>query len=96
MFTSGPENNATITERDTRAIPTGFLNELNGGLNDIKQILYGVSERLAQAGFYPNPSAAGGEQVKPDESNVRSEIQREVWRLHETALAIKQQVDRLT
>lgn len=74
--------------------PDTFLGSLQSQLNDTKQILYGVTERLNQAGFYPNPQSTG-EASKPIEATIRSEITNQIDLLRETALMVKQQVDRI-
>jgi hypothetical protein len=72
-----------------------FLYTTRDRLEDIKQVLYGISEALGNAGFYPPPQGAN-QAEKPVENNVRQQLDDTISRIHETAATIREQVGRLT
>lgn len=77
--------------------PAPFLATVDNRLSDIKQVLYGISEKLNAGGFYPPPTPApSGDNAPPAENTLRHSIDANLTRMYDTALSIKEQVDRLT
>jgi hypothetical protein len=72
-----------------------FMNDTINEISDIKQILYGIAERLNAAGFYPSPRSAPDSPDKPAENNIRSALTNELARVRETVSSIREQVERL-
>jgi hypothetical protein len=72
-----------------------FLESTNTRLSDTLQILYGVTEMLNVAGFYPPPSASSKGEAPNVENNIRHNIDDTLDRLAEAARTIKEQVQRL-
>lgn len=81
--------------QDAPATAETFLGDTAYRLNDIKQILYGISERLSTAGFYPPPQPTSSDNAKPAESNVRHEISDQLGQIYETANTIRAQLEKL-
>lgn len=82
--------------RATRVSDQPFLYVTRDRLEDIKQTLYGISEALGNAGFYPPPQGASTSADKPTENNVRQQLDDTISRIYETAGSIRDQVGRLT
>lgn len=77
--------------------PAPFLATIDNRLSDIKQVLYDISERLNAGGFYPPPTPAmSADKAPAAENNLRHSIDDNLTRVYDTALSIKEQVDRLT
>lgn len=74
---------------------TTFLSATFNRLDDVKQVLYGINERLNASGFYAGPAVAPKEKAPPAENNQRAAIDEVIERLAETAASIREQVNRL-
>jgi hypothetical protein len=89
-----PEYDRAFAEATSK--PMSFMTSSLDQLQDIKQIVYGLQETLNEKGFYPNPEVARSNDPKPpEENNFRAEMERVIRQIHDTALQVRQQLDRL-